>query len=97
MHLEVPGPVHVMASTWGKVRAWVDGQQVLERAEPGLMMPSYHRAAAGTRGTIDLAAGEHVLTVAAQVPEPHSPELVVGTGQANTNLWLPKALASPAA
>ena len=89
---ETSGQVHVMASTWGRVRAWVDGQQVLERPEPGRMMPSYHRAAPGTRGTVDLTDGEHVLTVLAQVPEPHSPELVVGVGQADTNLWLPQAL-----
>ncbi|MBN1347368.1 MAG: ADP-ribosylglycohydrolase family protein [Phycisphaerae bacterium] len=95
MRLGRSGEVHVMASTWGKARAWVDGKQVLQRTEPGLMMPSYHRAAPGTRGTVDLPPGEHVLTVVAQVPEPHPPELVIGVGQAATNLWLPDALTDP--
>jgi len=95
MRIDSGGPVHVMASTRGKVRAWVDGRQVLERTEPGGMIPSYHRASQGTRGTVDLTAGEHALTVVAQVPEPHPPELVVGAGQADTNLWLPRALTHP--
>lgn len=85
--------VRVMAATWGRVRAWLDGKQVVSREQTGNMIPSFHRAVPAASAPIQLDPGKHTLTVVARVPEPSAPEIVIGVGQAQTNLWLPWALA----
>ena len=88
------GAVRIITCTPGCVRAWLDGELVIDRPEPGPMNPSPHRVDINDLYVdVELTAEVCQLSVAVQVDAPLDPELIVIVADAKSKLHLPWALA----
>lgn len=88
------GLVRVVACGTTRTRTWVDGQAATDWPG-GPFVPAAHRSHPGTGTDLELAAGEHELTVALARPQGPEAEIVLMIADPETSKWRPWALAEP--
>ncbi len=94
--LDTPCDLRVMGWSQSRTAIWLDGTKLepvgLGKNTGSVSAPSFHRGGMGHFCAPGVAAGEHALIIACELTDNQASELVVGVADADTCLWMDKAL-----